>query len=60
MMRYSLYALEPILQQPVQKRHKKLTDFYNLSVILWVLEDAESICDLSVVIKSYVPPFGLT
>ena len=44
-------CVSPILQQPITKRHPNLTNFYNYSVVLWVLEDAEPICHPSVVIK---------
>ena len=48
-----IYILAPMSPRAYSAitRHPNLTDFYKFSIILWVLEDAESICQPTVMIK---------
>ena len=52
-----IWAPEPILQQPFPYLHSNSTDVYKFSIVFGVLEDSESICHPSVVIKSYKAQF---
>ena len=52
-------ALGPILRQPLTYYHPNLTAFYNINVVWWVSDDAESISNTSFVFESSKSPFGL-